>query len=133
MKKLFAVAAMVLAMMAANQANAEECMDVSFYKEISDNLGIVQIYDTGELTAEIIEGRDGAILIERTIGVVLNEDGDGRILNTDDEYYNYISYNSVEDVYPGDVILTYFIYNPDTDYIDDILLRFDYVIDTQRE
>jgi len=31
----------------------------------------------------------------------------------------------------GDTILTYFIYNPDTNYMDDILERFDYVIDRE--
>ena len=45
--------------------------------------------------------------------------------------YYYISYRSVEDFQEGDTILTYFIYNPDTNYTDDILERFDYVIDRE--
>ena len=101
----------------------------SGFLQLSEDLNIIQIYETDDLTAEILENRNGNIIIEKTIGQVLNENGDGIVLNTDDDYYNYISYRYVEGAQTGDIILTYFIYNPDTSYIDDIMDRFDYIID----
>lgn len=43
--------------------------------------------------------------------------------------YNYISYKGVKGIRKGDVVLTICIYNPGTNYEDDIVERFDYIID----
>ena len=126
MKKLLVIAALIGTIATATTAKAET---VDFYNQLSEDLNIIQIYETDDLTAEILENRNGNIIIEKTIGQVLNENGDGIVLNTDDDYYNYISYRYVEGAQTGDIILTYFIYNPDTSYIDDIMDRFDYIID----
>ena len=126
MKKLLVIAALIGTIATATTAKAET---VDFYSQLSEDLNIIQIYETDDLTAEILENRNGNIIIEKTIGQVLNENGDGIVLNTDDDYYNYISYRYVEGAQTGDIILTYFIYNPDTSYIDDIMDRFDYIID----
>lgn len=56
-------------------------------------------------------------------------EGDGRVLNYTDPDYYYINYSRVENISVGDVILTYCVYNPNTNYEDDILERFDYIID----
>ena len=127
MKKILALVAIIGTIASTATAHAAETTE--FYKDLSNELNIIQVYDTNDITYDLLVNRNGNILIERTIGQVLNENGDGLILNTDDDYYNYISYRSVKDAQVGDIILTYFIYNPDTSYEDDILDRFDYIID----
>lgn len=108
-----------------------EVGSLDFYRELSEKIGAIEIVDSADLSLEDLENRKGKIIIEKCIGVVENSDGDGRILNCADPDYYYISYRSVEDFQEGDTILTYFIYNPDTNYTDDILERFDYVIDRE--
>ena len=89
----------------------------------------IEIWETDDLTLEAITTRTerNALVIERLVGVVLDTDGNGRILNTDDPYYNYISYRGVS-LNPGDIIVTYCIYDPSTDAEDDIMERFDTII-----
>lgn len=96
------------------------------------------IYDTTELTAEMLTDRAvfHRVIVERVIGIVTNKErkGDGLILNTDDDYYNYISYSSVDlDYTTGTIMVTYLMYNPDTNYEDDIIERYDYVLDRNYE
>lgn len=113
---------------------AEKSVEVGsldFYRNLSDEIGTIEIIDSADLSLEDLENRKGKIIIEKCIGVVENSDGDGKVLNCYDSNYDYISYRSVEDFQEGDTILTYFIYNPDTNYTDDILERFDYVIDRE--
>lgn len=113
---------------------AEKSVEVGsldFYRNLSDEIGAIEIIDSADLSLEDLENRKGKIIIEKCIGVVENSDGDGKVLNCYDSNYDYISYRSVEDFQEGDTILTYFIYNPDTNYTDDILERFDYVIDRE--
>ena len=90
----------------------------------------IEIWETDSLTLEDITSRQerNALVIERLVGVVLNEDGDGRVLNTSDPYYNYISYRSVPNAHTGDIVVTYCIYDPSTDVEDDIMERFDTII-----
>lgn len=104
---------------------------VNFYRELSEEIGVIEVYDSADLTLEDLQNRNGKIIIEKCIGEVVSGEKDGKILNYEDPDHYYISYRSVEDCKVGDVILTYFIYNPDTDYEDDILERFDYIIDRQ--
>ena len=96
-----------------------------------------QIYDTDELTADILEHRTehDVLIIERIIGQVTNgESFDGRILNTKEPYYNYISYRYAGmPIQEGTVLITYFIYNPNTDGVDDIVNRYDFVLDRRYE
>lgn len=108
-----------------------EVGSLDFYRNLSDEIGAIEIIDSADLSLEDLENREGKIIIEKCIGVVENSDGDGKVLNCYDPDYDYISYRSVEDFQVGDTILTYLIYNPDTTYTDDILERFDYVIDRE--
>lgn len=90
----------------------------------------IVIYNTDELTAEILEHRTNGnkILVERVVGEVINEK-DGKILNTEETYYNYISYSKVNFAHKnGDVVVSYFVYNPFNNEIDDTLLRFDFKV-----
>ena len=75
-------------------------------------------------------------IVERVIGIVTNKErkSDGRILNTDSEQYNYISYNGCDLEYTtGTIIVTYLMYNPNTNYEDDIIERYDYILDKKFE
>ena len=85
----------------------------------------IHIYDADDLTAEILENRDGAVIIERIYGIVLDEQGNGKILNPAIEGQDYISYRSVNGAEVGDCYASYMIYNPATDYVDDIMERYD--------
>ena len=102
---------------------------LELYDEIIENLDVVQIVDSGKLTVDALRNRKGKIIIEQCIGIVTSSKGDGKILNGNDLEYDYISYSGIEDINVGDIILTYFVYNPDNNIIDDIIYRTDYIID----
>ena len=88
------------------------------------------LYDSSNLSYEIIGSRKGTRLVERCVGIVTDaEKGDGRILNAADSMYDYISYRSVEgELQDGTIIMTYFIYSPDNNTIDDITDRIDVIL-----
>lgn len=97
------------------------------YYEYAEDLELIKVIDSTDLTMDMIAARNGKLIIEKAVGVVTDaETGAGYVLGYPDFY---ISYASVEDIQNGDVICTYFVYNPDSDYEDDILMRFDYIID----
>lgn len=68
------------------------------------------------------------VVIEKIIGVCLDSEGNGQILNTRNTEFNYIYYGN-DDIQPGDVVMSLLTYNPDTNYDDDIVSREDFVID----
>lgn len=86
---------------------------------------ICQVYDSSELTEDILANRQGKLIIEKCVGTVLDNEKNGAIQNADSDY-NYISYADV-DCTKGDSVITYLIYNPETNYTDDVIERFDYV------
>jgi len=111
-----------LAIMAKTSANE---MD---YYAYADSLDLIEIVNSPDLSMEDLAGRNGKLIIEQVVGVVTDaETGDGYIVGYTDYY---ISYASVEGIQNGDVICSYMVYNPDNNYEDDILIRFDYIIDT---
>lgn len=90
----------------------------------------IEIIDSSDLSLEDLRNRNGKIIIEKLLGKVINETGDGKILNPNDKDHDYISYKShMEDFEVGDIVVSYCIYNPDTAYDDDIIERFDYIVD----
>lgn len=86
---------------------------------------ICQVYDSSELTEDILVNRQGKLIIEKCVGTVTDDEKNGAIQNADSDY-NYISYADV-DCTKGDTVTTYLIYNPETNYTDDVIERFDYV------
>lgn len=104
---------------------------VEFYTGIADSVDPVEIVPTNELTDDVWENSGGKILIEKCIGEVLDEEKNGRIINAN-AWGDYISYEGVDCEF-GDVVLTYFVYGPDSKDIDDIVARYDYVIEGKRE
>lgn len=89
----------------------------------------INLYYTDEIDYDQLTTRKerGEIMVERMVGVVLDNEGNGEILTTEDDYYNYISYSMVDFANPGDYVVTYCLYNPATDYEDDVF-RYDYPI-----
>lgn len=85
------------------------------------NDNICEIYDTEDLTEDILTNRQGKLIIEKCIGTVIDDEKNGSLENG-----SYISYENVDCV-KGNTIVTYLIYNPDTNYTDDVVNRFDYV------
>lgn len=82
---------------------------------------ICQLYDSSELTEDILANRQGKLIIEKCVGTVTDDEKNGSL-----EDGSYISYENV-DCTNGDTVITYLIYNPDTNYTDDVIERFDYV------
>lgn len=104
----------------------------SFIKDVLSHIPYeYKLYDASELSAEVLENRDGIVIVERCIGFVTDKTtGDGKVLNAYDDDYDYISYRSVTDqkYYDGTVFISYMIYNPENNYIDDITERYDFVL-----
>lgn len=100
---------------------------LEYMRQFVDELDAVQIIGCSELTGDILAARDGKIIVEEIIGIATS-DKDGRIINCKNPDYNYISYENVDGAKPGDIVVTYCIYNPDTSYEDDIILRRDYIV-----
>ena len=92
-----------------------------FVPNVSETDNICQLYDSSYLTEDILANRQGKLIIEKCVGTVTDEDRNGSL---DDG--SYISYEDV-DCAKGDTITTYLIYNPETNYTDDVVERFDYV------
>lgn len=120
--------------------NSYEKLEEDFISFCEDKYDSISIYSTDELFSEteILENRteNDNVIIERAIGMVTNcnREGDGIILNTSNTDYNYISYRSVDfETHDGTIILTYFVYNPDNNYVDDIIERYDFVLDREYE
>lgn len=86
---------------------------------------ICQVYDSSELTEDILANRQGKLIIEKCVGTVTDDEKNGAIQNADSDY-NYISYADV-DCAKGDTVTTYLIYNPKTNYTDDVINRIDFV------
>lgn len=98
------------------------------YYAYANTLNLAEIIDTNKLTNEALTNRNGKLIIERCIGVVEDAStGAGYIIDNDNFY---ISYSNVHGIKDGNVICTYLIYNPNTNEIDDIISRFDYIIET---
>ena len=103
--------------------------DMDYYA-YADSLDLIEIINGEDLPAEVLQDRNGKLIIERVIGIVDDvETGDGHTLNKDPNC-QYICYKRVPGISVGTIVCTYYIYNPDTNYEDDIMMRFDYIIDS---
>lgn len=115
----------------------DDVSQVEFYDSMIQNVNVIEIYDTSELTPQVMASRSGKIIVEKVIGRVTSDALGGEILNcnVNDGGYgnkdggNYISYERVDGVKKGDKIVTYFIYNPFNNEQDDVMTRLDFIID----
>lgn len=108
------------------QLNFADC--TGYYLEIpeeSDSLTeIFYICSEGDhkRLLDALENRNGKIIIEVSSGTVLDNEGNGK-----DSCGYYIKYDSSR-FFAGDQVQSVFVYNPDTNYIDDIVSRADTLI-----
>lgn len=87
------------------------------------------IIDSSMLSADILENRveHGWHIVEREICEVLDEDGHGKVLNSNDPYYNYVGFEP--GMYkPGNIVAVYLEYADDNE-VDTIISREEYLID----
>lgn len=87
--------------------------------------GKVKIIPEGKYTYARRRSRKGKVLyIERCVGSVTSSRMDGITTNGD-----YISYRCLQGkAYPGDVIVTYLVYSPHNNLIDDVTDRCDAIL-----
>lgn len=78
--------------------------------------------DYNKLTP-VLENRNGSLIVEVIEAVVLDDEGNGC-----DKFGFYVKYDS-ERFSKGDKVQSVFIYNPDTNYVDDILYQVDSLIE----
>lgn len=76
-----------------------------------------------DMVTEVLENRNGKIIIEVLEATVLDDCGNGS-----DECGFYVKYDETRFL-KGDKVQSVFVYNPDTNYADDILYRVDTLID----
>lgn len=101
---------------------------VQYIDKRTTNRNDVQVYhvktreDFDRLTP-IIKNRNGRIIIEISSGIVLYDSGDG--INLCGYYQHYDTKKFLK----GDRVRSIFVYNPDTNYPDDILFRMDTLIE----
>lgn len=88
------------------------------------------VYDPDEIIEEMLLSRtDQSVIIEHVHGICMDEEGNGRVLNTDSEY-DYIAYNGFACtalVEVGDIVDTYLIYDPACQFTDCIIERRDFI------
>lgn len=103
--------------------NATEC------SEAVKAAPMVKVVDCNDLTEEMLTTRkeNNIMYIERIIGKVTDNEKNGTVLNPPEDGGYYISYASVEDAEIGDTIITYCVYNPFSNYDDDVIERWDFI------
>ena len=90
---------------------------------------ITKVIDCNDLTEEMLITRadHNVMYIERIYGIVTDNEKNGKVLNPPDDGGYYISYASVADAEIGDTIITYCVYNPYSNYDDDVIERWDFI------
>lgn len=74
-----------------------------------------------ERSADAITHRNGKIIIQVVQGTVISDNGDGKL-----DTGGYIKYDA--DLKQGDRVETVLVYNPATNYTDDVMYRADTLI-----
>ena len=116
------------------------------YTDVAKNVPITKVIDCNKLTEKMLTHRSNKkhhiMYIERIIGKVTDNKKNGKIriqvirkdtyvvfmiLNPPVNGGYYISYASVKDARKGDIIITYCVYNPYSNYDDDVIERWDFI------
>lgn len=91
--------------------------------------GKVKFYKSEKLKNKTLLHRKGTgkIIVEKCSGVVVNNKGDGKYNASNGKSY-YICYAGwVKNAKKGMKVTSYFVYNKDTNYTDDVVERYDVV------
>lgn len=108
------------------QLNFED--GTGYYLEIpQESDSLTEVFYIGsdsdhEKLLDALENRNGKIIVEMSSGTVLDDEGNGQ-----DICGYYIKYDS-ERFSAGDQVQSVFVYNPETNYIDEIVSRTDTLI-----
>lgn len=99
------------------------------YTEVVKAVPITKVIDCNDLTEEMLTTRAerNVMYIERIIGKVTDNAKNGKVLNPPVDGGYYISYASVEDARKGYTIITYCVYNPYSNWDDDVIERWDFI------
>nr|DAZ55107.1 MAG TPA: hypothetical protein [Caudoviricetes sp.] len=99
------------------------------YTEVVKAAPTVKVIDCNDLTEEMLTTRTEhrIMYIERIIGKVTDNAKNGKVLNPPEDGGYYISYASVKGARKGDLIITYCVYNPYSNYDDDVIERWDFI------
>lgn len=107
-----------------DKMKTEEIRTGNMTDRTTDNIEIyyTRTQEDFDRLTDILENRNGKIIIEISEGVVLDAEGNGA-----DSLGNYIKYENSFSV--GDIIQSVFVYNPENNSVDDIVYRYDYLIE----
>ena len=99
------------------------------YTEVVKAAPMVKVIDCNDLTEEMLTTRaeHNIMYIERIQGIVTDIEKNGTVLNPPEDGGYYISYKSVKGARKGDTIITYCVYNPYSNYDDDVIERWDFI------
>lgn len=99
------------------------------FPDVAKNAPITKVIDCNDLTEEMLTTRadHNIMYIERIIGRVTDNEKNGTVLNPPKDGGYYISYASVKNARKGDIIVTYCVYNPYTNWDDDVIERWDFI------
>lgn len=99
------------------------------YTEAVKAAPMVKVIDCNDLTEEMLTTRTdhNVMYIERIYGIVTDNEKNGTVLNPPVDGGYYISYKSVKGARKGDLIITYCVYNPYSNYDDDVIERWDFI------
>ncbi len=97
------------------------------YTDVAKNSPITKVIDCDKLTENRNSKKHHIMYIERIIGKVTDNEKNGTVLNPPEDGGYYISYASVDGARKGDLIITYCVYNPYTNWDDDVIERWDFI------
>ena len=101
------------------------------FPDVAKAAPITKVIDCDKLTEKMLTHRSSKkhhiMYIERIYGIVTDNKKNGKVLNPPVDGGYYISYASVKGARKGDVIVTYCIYNPYTNWDDDVIERWDFI------
>lgn len=131
-KTLLAIAATTAVLIEHNNMTVGETIKIK-QKAISEVKNLydynnIEIHHTNSIEdfntlTHILENRNGKLVVEVSNGTVINDSGDG--IDSHGYYRHYDTSKFSE----GDEVQSIFVYNPDTNAIDDIMYRIDILIE----
>ena len=101
------------------------------YTDVAKNATITRVINCDKLTEKMLTHRSSKkrhiMYIERIVGRVTDNKKNGKVLNPPKNGGYYISYRSVKNARKGDLVITYCVYNPFSNYDDDVIERWDFI------